>query len=231
MANRAAMTAEEAAEWGKTLDFPTVWAALMESREKADQRSAEADRRHAELDKYFKEMEARMDRTSEEIKQTTEELNRMFERVDRVMANVGGLNRSVGELIETLIAARLWEKFAGFRYNFKRAYRRVPIYDETNRARTDIDILLSNTEWCMAVEVKREADEKDVEHHLRRMQLIRQYPPLEIVGKKMLGAIAGGVVPPDAAEAAFKAGFYVLELTGESVTLLPPPDYFAPREW
>jgi hypothetical protein len=83
----------------------------------------------------------------------------------------------------------------------------------------------------MAVEVKREADNKDVDHHLWRMGLIRQYPPLEVMGKRMLGAIAGGVVPPDTAAYAHKAGFFVLTLSGESVALLDTPADFVAGEW
>jgi hypothetical protein len=108
----------------------------------------------------------------------------------------------------------------------------VPIYDETNRVRTDIDILLSNTDKVMAVEVKRELDDKrDVDDHLKRMELIRKYPPLETVNKQLLGAMAGGVVAPEIMEYAYEAGFYVLELTGESVHLIPPPAGFTPRQW
>jgi hypothetical protein len=98
------MTAEQAAEWGKTLSFEKVWAALMENRE--------------------------------QIRKLEENIERMSDKADRVTVNVGGLNRSMGELIETLVAARLWEKFEG--YKLRRAYRRVPLYDENNRVRTDI---------------------------------------------------------------------------------------------
>ncbi|GHV83844.1 hypothetical protein AGMMS50212_11840 [Spirochaetia bacterium] len=68
----------------------------------------------------------------------------MYDTCNAGTANVGGINRSLGELIETLIAARLWEKFDAYPYNLKRAYQRVPIYDENNRIRSDIDILLAN---------------------------------------------------------------------------------------
>jgi hypothetical protein len=138
----------------------------------------------------------------------------------------------MGELIETLIAARLWEKFP--EYGFVRSYQRVPIYDETNRVRTDIDILLSNTDKVMAVEVKHELNKtRDVDEHLKRMELIRKYPPppLETINKQLLGAMAGGVVTPDIMRYAYEAGFYVLELTGESVHLVPPPEGFKPRQW
>jgi hypothetical protein len=83
----------------------------------------------------------------------------------------------------------------------------------------------------MAVEVKRHADNSDVDHHLKRMELIREYPPPAAEGKKLLGAIAGGTMPPGTAEYAHKAGFFVLELAGESVVLLDPPAGFTAREW
>jgi hypothetical protein len=63
------------------------------------------------------------------------------------------------------------------------------------------------------------------------MQLIRQYPPAEVKEKKLLGAIVGAVVTPEAREYAEKNGFFVLELTGEDVHLLEPSKDFQPREW
>jgi chromosome segregation ATPase len=179
-----------------------------------------------------------LNRSTEDLKKTAEwvtgnvgGLNRSMENlqktVERVTANVGGLNRSLGELIETLIAARLWEKFPD--YNLKRAYQRVPIFDEKNRIMTDIDILLSDTDMAMAVEVKRELDRiKDVDEHLKRMELIQKHPPAEVVGKKILGAMAGGVVDADVRRYAYESGFFVLELTGDTVELIPPPDGFVP---
>ncbi|MDR1950444.1 MAG: hypothetical protein LBQ38_13725 [Spirochaetaceae bacterium] len=189
------------------LTFEKVWAALMETREKVD-------------------------KTTTNVDKMSERVDKMCERVDKISENVGGLNRSMGELIETLIAARLWEKFNEYPYNLRRAYQRIPIFDENNRVLTDIDILLSDSEYVMAVEVKRELDkEKDIDHHLKRMELIRKYPPAECKGKKLLGAMAGGVVDPDVQDYAHSAGLFVLELAGESVELAERPAGFVPREW
>ena len=85
---------------------------------------------------------------------------------------------------------------------------------------------------CIAVEVKRELDRtRDVDEHLKRMQLIRQYPPDQIGDKHLFGAMAGGMVDLDVKDYAYKSGFFVLELSGESVHLIPPPEGFEPREW
>jgi hypothetical protein len=39
------------------------------------------------------------------------------------------------------------------------------------------------------------------------------------------------VVDPEVRDYAHKSGFFVLELAGESVNLLQPPEGFEPREW
>jgi hypothetical protein len=84
----------------------------------------------------------------------------------------------------------------------------------------------------MAVEVKEKLDRKDdVKHHLKRMKLIKKYPPAEVKGKLLLGAMAGGEVDSDVAGFAHANGFFVLELAGEAVRLVSPPSGFIPREW
>jgi hypothetical protein len=84
----------------------------------------------------------------------------------------------------------------------------------------------------MAVEVKGKLDrESDVERHVKRMELIKKYPPAEAKGKLLLGAMAGGEVDSEIARFAYANGFFVLELAGEAVRLVAPPSDFAPREW
>jgi hypothetical protein len=211
-------TTQTIPEWRAAAD--EIWAVLKETDRIVKESTRESAARLAEIEHIMKE-------NARESAARSAELDRKF---DRLGLNVGGLNRSLGELIETLIAARLWEKFP--EYGLVRSYQRVPVYDETNRVRTGIDILLSNTDKVMAVEVKHELNKtRDVEEHLKRMELIRKYPPAETVNKQLLGAMAGGVVNADIMAYAYEAGFYVLELTGESVHLIPPPDGFKPRQW
>ncbi|MDR2344130.1 MAG: hypothetical protein LBD86_06340 [Spirochaetaceae bacterium] len=215
--------AQMTAEWGKSLSFEKVWAMFAETDRKIAESRAEADRRMAAADRRM----AAAERSMAETKRAVKEAARVVAELSK---NVGGLNRSLGGLIETLIAARLWEKFP--EYGFVCSFQRVLIFDEAKRIRTDADILLSNTDKAMAVEVKHEFDkEKYVDEHLRRMEVIRAYPPMVVEGKQLLGAVAGGLVAPNIARYAYDAGFYVLELTGESVGLIPPPDGFKPGMW
>ncbi|GMO55914.1 MAG: hypothetical protein Ta2G_15580 [Termitinemataceae bacterium] len=210
------------------LTFEQVWAALMENREQI----RETERVVRETSEQIKETERVVRETSEQMKKTDEQMRKTDERIDRMSRNLGGLGDSLGQLIETLIAAKLWEKFDAYPYNLKRAYRRVPLFDENNKTLTDIDILLSNGEYVMAVEVKHQFHRlDDVERHLKRMEWIKKYPPAECKGKKLLGAIAGGIVESDAKNCAHNAGFFVLELKGESVQLVETPKDFTPGQW
>jgi len=269
----AEMTAQEAAEWGKTLDFPTVWAALMKLEEKVDRVTTNVDglnKLAEKLDRVtanaggLNKMAEKPDRVTAnagEIDKLAERLARvsnvyeidineldklkakidtfdkdtfdeMKKKVEDVSKNVGGLNLSMGDLVEVLFAPHLGEKFDAYNYNLKRIFRRVPIYDDNARMRSDIDFLLSDTTMCMAVEVKCWLEhKKDIDEHIKRMQLIRQYPPPEAKGKKLLGAIVGALVHPDVRTYAEQNGFFVLELTGRDVHLLEPPKDFQPKEW
>jgi DNA repair exonuclease SbcCD ATPase subunit len=283
----AMMTAEQAAEFGKTLTFEKVWAAMMATDAKMDRLAEEADRRQreaaveaekrreeaaeeaekrreeaaaeakkrheeaaAEAEKRQKEEDERRKVAAEEaekrqkeydeqrkkVAEDIQELRALHKETERVAKEtskkVGDLGNSIGALVESLIAARVWEKFG--QYHLENACQRVPIKDETGRIRTDIDILLGNAVHGMIVEVKRELNQKDeVDRHLRRMELIMRYPPniLNIKDKRLMGAMAGAVVDPDVAAYAHECGFFVLEMTGESVQLVPAPAKFEPREW
>jgi hypothetical protein len=63
------------------------------------------------------------------------------------------------------------------------------------------------------------------------MGLIRQFPPEQVNGKQLLGAMTGAVVDPEVKDYAYTYGFYALDLSGESGHLIPQPEGFAPQKW
>ncbi|GMO39574.1 MAG: hypothetical protein Ta2B_19340 [Termitinemataceae bacterium] len=223
-------TASQQPQMGLT--FEQVWAALMETRQVVMETQQSVRETQLSIIKMGEDRKISQDRIDEQMKKTDEQMKRTDEQIKRMSRNLGGLGDSLGQLIETLIAAKLWKKFDAYPYNLKRAYQRVPLFDENNTILTDIDILLSNGEYVMAVEVKQRFHRiDDVERHLKRVDMIKKYPPAECKGKKLLGAIAGGTVDSDAKNCAHNAGFFVLELKGESVHLVEAPKDFSPRQW
>jgi myosin heavy subunit len=265
------MTVEQAIEWGKTLDFPTVWAALMEDRAnlaRTDEQLRLMSAKSTETNEQIKRMSERSAKIDEEIKrtsdetaqkiaETSEQIKRMSERsakideeIKRISARtdersaeiaelldgmkrrdklIGGHGRSIGDLTETLFVGRLWEKFP--QYNLRKVFRNMPIYTDVSKQVGEVDILLSDTEWAMIVEVKTTLREKAIRKHIRRMKLVHKYPLAEAKGKKILGAIACGYAPDEIREQVYQACFFLLEFSGEHVSLAEPPEGFEPKEW
>jgi hypothetical protein len=218
----------------------SVWALLQEvgrKQEETARQMKETDKKFQETDRQIQETSAQMRETDRQIQETSAQMkeserlmnersDKLDKKLEKLGEQIGGVHQSLGALVETLMAGRLSEKFP--QYKFTRSFQRIKIFDKNNNPVTEIDILLSDDEWAMAVEVKREPRLDGVDHHLRRLELMRKYDLKEISGKKLLGAIAGGVVPLEVREYAQKNGFYVLELNGEQVSLLDSPEGFVP---
>ncbi|MCL1994154.1 MAG: hypothetical protein FWG66_14510 [Spirochaetes bacterium] len=206
--------------------------AAEESKRRQAEAAEESKLRQAEHEKRMAEWQAEAAEESKRRQAEYEKWKKDFEKeAKKTKKQLGRLGNSIGGVLEMLVAARLWEKFSAYPYGFKRAHKRVMVHKgDTGWELAEIDILLSNTEWVMAVEVKRNVKQSDVTHHVKRLQLIRDNPPAEAKGKKLLGAVAGGTVGPEVRDLAFECGFFVLELKGEAVELLPPPAGFTPTE-
>jgi CHAT domain-containing protein len=212
-------------EW-QLREFQQETARQLRELQKSQQETTRQLRELQETARQLQEWQSRefQRETARQMKETDREIDKLSEAINR--------RNAFCTLIENLISARLWEKFADYPYNLQRDYQRVKLYDDDYRVLTDIDILLADGTYVMAVEVKEKlARRDDVELHVKRMGLIKKYPPDEAKGKHLLGTMAGGEVDPDVAGLAYANGFFVLELAGEAVRLVAPPSGFTPKEW
>ncbi|GHV67425.1 hypothetical protein FACS1894199_12890 [Bacteroidia bacterium] len=193
-----------------------------------EKNAADADKRFREYDKRRKEESAEWHASWKKLEEYQAKVSK---EISEMSKNLGGLGLRIGEIMETLLAAGSWEKFKEYNYDFERAYQRVGIYNGKARL-TDVDILLSNGKYAMAVEVKNTLNRfNDVDDHVERLDLLMQYPPAEIKEKKVMGAMACGVVDDRVRDYAFSKGLFVLELTGDAADLATPPANFTPQEW
>ena len=93
-----------------------------------------------------------------------------------------------------------------------------------------MDIILENGEYIIAVEVKTRPAEKDITHHIRRLEILRESRNKKNDMRKICGAIAGAVFVQEVKEKALEAGLYVLEQSGDTMKM-DIPGGFMPREW
>jgi hypothetical protein len=61
----------------------------------------------------------------------------------------------------------------------------------------------------------------DVDEHLKQMDILHNNPNNLLRGKKLYGAMAGAKMTERAKNHAIKQGFFVLQPSGETVTIMP----------
>ena len=192
------------------LTFDDVWAALMEDRE-----------RQKEMEQMFKEQAREM----REWQKVTDKI------VRRNGKQMGELHNRFGELAEHLVAPGIAKRFNELGYHFDRiASRGQKIYDQEGNIKAEIDLALENGGHIIAVEVKTKPALKDIDHHIKRLQILREARNKWRDNRKILGAIAGAIFPTELKEAVIEAGLYVLEQSGDTMKIYLPGG-FVPREW
>jgi len=171
----------------------------------------------------------------QEIGEKQEETARQMKETDRKMKEtdrrIGELSNRFGELAEHLVAPGIADRFNELGHNFDGiSSGGYEIRDENKKTIAQVDILLENGDCIMAVEVKSRPRVQDIEHHIKRLEILRNHRNKKNDKRKIYGAIAGAVYGDIEKQEAIKAGFYVLEQSGDTMKMDIPGD-FTPREW
>jgi hypothetical protein len=185
------------------LTFDDVWAAMMENARQLQESRAEHDRR-------FKEIER---------------------SIDRVGKQIGDVHNKFGKMAEHMVAPSIARRFNELGFHFDAiATAGQQILDEQGRILTEIDLLLENGNYPIAVEVKVEPKEADVSHHLKRLEILRARMDRKGDKRKIRGAIAGAIYDQAVKEAVLAAGMYVVAQSGDTMKI-EMPENFKPRDW
>jgi len=174
--------------------------------------------------------------TFETVWATLQEVSASLKETDRIVKRngkqMGDLHRRFGQLAEHLVAPGIARRFNELGYDFNAmATKGQKIFDsKTGKIKTEIDLILENGKTIMAVEVKTRPVIQDVEHHIRRLEILRDHRRGINDQRKVQGAIAGAIYEDDVKKAVREAGLYVIEQSGDTMKI-DMPDDFIPREW
>ena len=161
------------------------------------------------------------------FQETREEIRELSRATDK---KIGDLGNRFGELAEHLVAPNIKEKFNALHFVFERVSQNHEIYDADGHCIAEIDILLENGDTVMAVEVKSKPLQKDIDEHVKRMEILRNRANIRHDNRKFQGAIAGAIMKEEVRDYAHRTGFYVIEQTGDTVAITIP-EGFTPRVW
>jgi hypothetical protein len=150
-----------------------------------------------------------------------------FKETDRI---IGKLGNRLGDIIENLMTPEIHKCFRKLGYKFTRTSRDHVLHKPNNEFLIEIDAFVENGDFALAIEVKVKASIQDVNEHIERMKILRQYADEHQDYRKYIGAIASPVFPKNVKERAIKMGFFVIEVSDECVKI-DVPKGFKPKEW
>ncbi|MEB3309907.1 MAG: NERD domain-containing protein [Snowella sp.] len=204
-----------------------VWQLLAELTTKQAQLTLaqqETDRQIKETNQQLKETDRQLKETDRYLKEQFKETDRRIREVDRQIGNLGG---KWGRFVENMVAPACETLFIN---------RGIPVHQVSQRVKKrlngqtlEIDILVTNANHVLVVEVKSTLGVNDVRQLMEDLNQFRQFFP-EYHQKQLYGAVAGIEIEEGADRYAYRQGLFVLAQTGENVSILNPAD-FQPRNW
>jgi hypothetical protein len=105
----------------------------------------------------------------------------------------------------------------------------VKFIDEGLGISGEIDLFLENGEVACLMEAKTKLSEEHVEAHADTMAQYRLYADARKDSRKFIAAVGGVVLEDNIRNYALKRGFYVVQLSGDNVVVIPPKG--EPRMW
>ena len=183
--------------------------------------------------KLVNESIARQEKWKEEQEKWKEEYEKAraeFKKgMEQLRKDLGRLGNSYGEQIESMFV-NLDKKFDELGFDFPKQSGRTTI-KENGKVLVEVDSLMENGSAIMSVEVKSKFKIDYVDDHIERLGILSEYYRKQGDTRKVLGAVAGGIMPENVLKYAHRKGLYVLVQNGESISLAALPADFAPREW
>ena len=210
--------------------------------QRLDQRFQEVAQRFKETAQRFKETDQRLDQRFKEAAQRSQEIDQRLAQgyaeikqaiqaternIDRVGKHVDGLAEKWGIFVENMVVPAVKIVFAKWGIPIHNVSRDVE--GSRNGLSTQIDVMASNDDHVMLVEVKSSLRHDDVEDHLDRLSKFKLIFP-RFANVRVHGSVAGIDLPKQVARYAYRKGLFVLAQSGETMTILNDKK-FRPAVW
>ncbi|MEB3191744.1 MAG: DUF3782 domain-containing protein [Snowella sp.] len=201
-----------------------VWRLLAElttAQQETNRRFQETNRRFQETERLLKEQSQE---TTRLLREQSQETDRRIREVNKQIGDLGG---KWGRFVENMVAPACETIFLK---------RGIPVHQVSQRVKKrlneqtlEIDVLVTNENHVLVVEVKSSLGVNDVKELQSDLNKFRQFFP-EYNQKQLYGAVAGIEIEEGADRYAYHQGLFVLAQAGETVSILNSPD-FQPKNW
>ena len=201
-----------------------------EEKRRAEEKAKEEEKWAKEEERRVKEAEERAKKAEEREKERKKEQKEYEKRMKKLDEQMGNVTNRFGELAEHLVAPSIHTRFNELGHFFSETapggYR---VLDEQGKIKTEIDLLLQNGETVIAVEIKTKPVLKDIDHHIKRLEILRDSRRKKNDNRVIKGAIAGAIFGSIEKKATADAGLYVIVQSGDTMKI-EIPEGFVPIE-
>jgi hypothetical protein len=231
-------TTVQSREPPRGVTFEEVWVMFQENAQERKETERLLKELLAETAQQVKETTQQMKENAQQMRETDLRLEKQMRETDRRLdkriketdRRLGDVGLRLGDMVEHLMTPNLHKKFEELGFSFNHSSRNHELHGPNDQSLAEIDVLLENGEYAMAVEVKTRLSVRDVKDHVKRMEILRRVADEHDDKRKYLGAVAGAVVTPEVSAYALKNGFFVIVPSGKTVDIKAPED-FRPRIW
>ncbi len=174
-----------------------------------------------------KETDLKFKETDKQIQEMVREAKATSKEVKAVTTSVGRLGNRLGEFVEEAVRPAVVRLFQQCGINVHEVQQNISV--KRDGEALEIDLLVVNDLDTVAIECKSNLSIDDINEHLERLAKIKRMIP-RYKAHRILGAVAGMVIPDNVAAYAIKKGLYVIAQNGGHLDLANPA-VFVPKTW
>lgn len=187
------------------------------------------DAQFKETDAKFKETDARFKATDAQFKETDMRLDQRFRETDEKLRRLEGLFGSQwGKFIETLVQPSALKLFRD--KGIQVHYINQRVLSQSNGRSMEVDLILENDQDIIVIEVKSTLKVQDVNDFLTDLDEFLYFFP-KYQGKRILAGIAGLTIEENADRYAYRAGLFVLAMSGDGMVQIRNDENFRPKNF
>lgn len=188
---------------------------MREAVKETDRKWQATDRKWQEADKRFRDTERLMKEQSKQTDRKIQEAARLISELREEYKN------RWGELVESLVSGSLLRILQARGIPVRKIRQRVRNYK--GEPNYELDIVASNGDEVVVVEVKSVLNPEAVKHFISQLNLVRN-SSRRFRQQRMIGAVAFLKDHCDAAEMAMNRGLLAIRATGDSAVILNEKD-------
>jgi len=193
----------------------------------ADQLIKETAEQMKETDRRMKETDRQLQETDRLIKETKKQVEETSKTVKEMSIQFMGRTGHIVEGLLSSSAEKVFQEAGLDLHNHGKNLRRKL---KAENKQMEVDVLLSNDEVAVPIEVKTNCTKEDIRKFLHQMKLFRDLFP-EYSDKEVIGAIAAINYEDGVDQFAHEEGLLVIRVNSDDIFFLDPFDREALRRF